>query len=87
MAVHIRLQRFGAKKSPFYRIIVTDSRAKRDGQYLEQVGTYNPMSEPSEIKLDLARVDHWIGTGAKPTDTTASLIRRVRRELAAAPKA
>jgi len=80
MAVHIRLQRFGAKKTPFYRIIVADSRSKRDGAYLEQVGTYDPMKDPGEIKLDLARVDHWVKTGAKPTETTASLIRRFRRE-------
>ena len=80
MAVHIRLQRFGAKKNPFYRIIVADSRAKRDGAFLEQVGTYDPMKSPSEIKLSLDRVDHWIKTGAQATDTTASLIRRFRRE-------
>lgn len=80
MAVHIRLQRFGAKKSPFYRIIVADSRSKRDGAFLEQIGTYDPMKDPGELKLDLARVDHWVQNGARPTDTTASLIRRFRRE-------
>ncbi len=87
MAVHIRLQRFGAKKNPFYRIIVADSRSKRDGAYLEQVGTYDPMKDPSAVTLDLVRVDHWIGTGAQPTETTASLIRRFRREQAATVKA
>lgn len=80
MAVHIRLQRFGAKKNPFYRIIVADSRSKRDGAFLEQVGTYDPMKDPGELKLDLARVDHWVKNGARATDTTASLIRRFRRE-------
>ena len=85
MAVHIRLQRFGAKKNPFYRIVVADSRNKRDGAFLEQLGTYDPMKAPGEIKLDLTRVDHWVKTGALPTDTTASLIRRFRREQPPAP--
>lgn len=80
MAVHIRLQRFGAKKSPFYRIIVADSRSKRDGAFLEQIGTYDPMKDPGELKLDLTRVDHWVKNGAQATSTTASLIRRYRRE-------
>ena len=87
MAVHIRLQRFGAKKNPFYRVIVADSRKKRDGAYLEQVGTYDPMKNPSEIKLNLERIDQWISTGAQATTTTASLIRRFRREQPPAPKA
>ena len=86
MAVHIRLQRFGAKKNPFYRLVVADSRKKRDGAFLEQVGTYDPMKNRSEIKCDLARIDHWVGNGAQPSDTVASLVRRARRELVPAPK-
>lgn len=80
MAVHLRLQRFGAKKRPFYRIVAADSRSKRDGRFLEQVGTYDPMKDPAEIRLKTDRVDYWLSVGARPTDTVASLIRRARRE-------
>lgn len=80
MAVHIRLQRFGAKKRPYYRIVAADSRNKRDGRFLEQVGTYDPMVSPAGLKFNMERVDYWMSVGAKPTDTTASLLRRYRRE-------
>jgi small subunit ribosomal protein S16 len=83
MAVKIRLQRFGAKKRPYYRIVAADSRYKRDGRFLEQVGTYDPKQDPAVVKVELDRVDHWLSVGAKPTNTVASLLRRVRRESAA----
>lgn len=80
--VRIRLTRLGAKKKPFYRVIVTDSRSPRDGRSIEQIGFYNPMAEPPALQIDLARVDHWIGHGAQPSDTVSDLIKRAR---AAAP--
>ena len=84
MAVKIRLQRFGSKKKPFYRIVAADSRFPRDGRYLEQVGTYNPMVEPAAVRLEIDRVDHWLSQGAKASDTVASLVRKYRRENPAA---
>jgi len=86
MAVRLRLTRLGAKKRPFYRVIVTDSRNRRDGRYLENLGTYDPMGEQTKFKLDLARVDYWLGVGAQPSDTVRDLIRKAR-ELAAATNA
>ncbi len=83
MAVSIRLQRFGAKKRPYYRIVAADSRNKRDGRFLEQVGTYNPMLQPAALKFDSERLEHWLAVGAQPSDTVASLIRRYRREAPA----
>jgi len=80
MAVSIRLQRFGAKKRPFYRMVAADSRAKRDGRFLEQLGTYDPMTNPPALRFNLERLDYWLSVGAQPSDTAASLIRRVRRE-------
>ncbi|BDW82890.1 hypothetical protein MACH24_23280 [Erythrobacter sp. Dej080120_24] len=80
MAVAIRLSRGGAKKRPYYRIVVSDTRSPRDGKYLEQIGTYNPLlakDNPERVKLDEDRARHWIGVGAKPTD-------RVHRFLDAA---
>lgn len=76
--VRIRLTRQGAKKKPFYRVVVADSRSPRDGRAIENLGYYNPMVEPPELKLDLARADHWIKNGAQPSETVASLIARVR---------
>lgn len=84
MAVKIRLQRFGSKKKPFYRIVAADGRFPRDGRYLEQLGTYNPMVDPAVVRLQMDRVDHWISQGAKPSDTVASLVRKHRRENPAA---
>ena len=74
--VKIRLRRIGAKKAPFYRIVVADSRFPRDGRFIEQVGTYNPITQPSEIKIDGDRVKEWIKNGAQPTDTVKALIKK-----------
>ncbi len=74
--VKIRLQRVGAKKAPFYHIVVADSRRARDGKIIEQIGTYNPMTEPSTIQLDKEKVATWIKNGAKPTDTVKALIEK-----------
>ncbi len=74
MAVKIRLARHGAHKAPYYRIVVADSRARRDGRYIEQVGTYNPLTEPKKVTMDLEKIDGWIAQGAKPTETVARLI-------------
>ncbi|WLR43559.1 30S ribosomal protein S16 [Bacillus carboniphilus] len=73
MAVKIRLKRMGAKKSPFYRIVVADSRSPRDGRQLETVGTYNPVSEPAEVKIDEELALKWLKDGAKPSDTVRNL--------------
>ena len=72
--VKIRLQRQGAKKAPFYHIVVADSRSPRDGKIIEQIGTYDPMTEPSTIKLDKEKFEKWIKNGAKPTDTVKNLV-------------
>ena len=74
MAVKIRLRRMGAKKAPFYRVVVADSRSPRDGRFIEEVGTYNPMTEPAQVNLDMEKVDKWIKNGAQPTDTVKKLI-------------
>jgi len=76
--VRLRLTRRGTRKRPFYRIVAADSRKARDGRIIEQLGIYNPMVEPNELKVDLERVDYWIGTGAQPSETVASLIKRAR---------
>jgi len=73
MAVKIRLTRMGAKKAPFYRIVATDSRKARDGQYLEQIGYYDPNKQPAEVKIDEAIANKWLGNGAQPTDTVRDL--------------
>ena len=78
MAVKIRLARHGAKKRPYYRIVVADSRCPRDGRFIEEVGRYNPLTDPATVKVDLEAVDRWIGNGAQPTDTVASLIAKAR---------
>ncbi len=74
--VKIRLQRQGKKKAPFYHIVVADSRASRDGKIIEQIGTYDPMTDPSTIVLDKEKVEKWIKNGAKPTDTVKALIEK-----------
>ena len=74
--VKIRLTRLGAHKKPFYRIIVADSRARRDGPFVEVIGTYDPKKEPSEIKVNLVRAKHWIELGAQPTDTVKKRLQR-----------
>jgi len=78
MAVKIRLRRLGAKKQPYYRVVVADSRYPRDGRFIEEIGIYNPMTDPSEIKIDLVKVADWIKKGAQPTDSVKSLIRRAQ---------
>ena len=80
MAVKIRLARHGAKKRPYYRIVVADARAPRDGKFIEEVGRYNPCVDPSMIKFDLEKVDKWIANGAQPTDTVARLLEVARKE-------
>jgi len=74
--VKIRLRRMGAKKSPFYRIIVADSRDSRDGRFIEEIGTYDPLKTPAEIKVDLERAKYWISNGAQPTDTVRGLLKK-----------
>jgi small subunit ribosomal protein S16 len=76
MAVKIRLARHGAKKRPFYRIVVADSEFPRDGRYLENVGTYNPLMDPADVTLKQERIKYWIEKGAIPTDTVKSLLKR-----------
>ncbi len=76
--VKIRLKRVGAKKAPFYHIVVADSRSPRDGKIIEQIGTYDPMKEPSEIKIDKEKVEKWIKNGAKPTDSVKTLIEKAK---------
>lgn len=80
MAVKIRLARHGAKKAPYYRVVVIDSRSRREGRPIEEVGRYNPCVEPSMIKLNLEKIDKWIANGAQPTDTVARLIETARKE-------
>jgi small subunit ribosomal protein S16 len=72
----IRLTRRGAKKKPFYRIVVTEARSKRDGRFVENLGYYDPCRTPAEIKIDRERVDYWMERGAQPSDTVRSLIKR-----------
>ena len=80
----IKLMRTGAKKSPSYRIVVKEKQSKRDGAYLENLGTYNPTRNPAEIKLDMNRVNYWIGKGAQPTNTVSRLIKANSKAQAAA---
>ncbi len=74
MAVKIRLTRMGDKKSPFYRVVVADSRSPRDGRFIEILGTYNPLTEPAEIKLDADKAKKWIANGAQPTQVAKDLL-------------
>ena len=74
--VKIRLKRMGMKKSPFYRIVVTDSRNARDGRVIEELGYYNPVSEPVELKINDERAKYWLSVGAQPTDTTRALLNK-----------
>ena len=76
MAVKIRLRRMGAKKAPFYRVVVADSRYPRDGRFIEEVAYYNPISDPVEIKIDAEKVTKWIQNGAQPTDTVRDLLKK-----------
>ncbi len=72
--VKIRLRRMGAKKAPFYRIIVADARSPRDGRFIEEVGYYNPMTNPAEVKVDAEKVEKWLANGAQPTETVKALL-------------
>ena len=74
--VKIRLKRLGAKKMPFYRIVVADSRYPRDGRFIEEIGTYNPLKSPAEIKINAEAAKKWIANGAQPTDTVRGLLKR-----------
>ncbi len=80
MAVKIRLARHGAKKTPYYRVVVANAQAPRDGRFIEEVGRYNPCVEPALIKLDLEKIDTWIKNGAQPTETVAKLITKAKEE-------
>jgi len=74
--VKIRLKRMGMKKAPFYRVVVSDSRTPRDGRFIEEIGYYNPVTEPAVIKFDEERAKYWLGTGAQPTETVRSLLKK-----------
>jgi small subunit ribosomal protein S16 len=76
MAVKIRLKRIGAKKNPFYRVVVADARYPRDGRFIEQLGTYDPMTKPSRIQIDMDKANDWIKKGAQPTDTVRGLLKK-----------
>ena len=76
MAVKIRLKRMGAKRAPYYRVVVADSRFPRDGRFIEQVGTYNPMTDPATTEFDAEKVQKWIGNGAQPTDTVKVILKK-----------
>ncbi|MEX2579589.1 MAG: 30S ribosomal protein S16 [Verrucomicrobiales bacterium] len=77
--VKIRLRREGAKGRPYYRIVVADGRARREGAYIEQIGTYDPMKDEDDFQIDLEKADHWIGNGAQPSETVGNLIKKARR--------
>ncbi len=74
--VKIRLKRMGAHKKPFYRVVVADSRSPRDGRFIEEIGYYNPLTDPADIKIDGEKAQKWLATGAQPTDTVRSLFKK-----------
>lgn len=76
MAVKIRLRRMGAKKAPYYRVVVADSRYPRDGRFIEEIGSYDPMKNPAEIKIDVEKAAKWIQNGAQPTDTVKVILKK-----------
>ena len=76
MAVKIRLKRMGMKKMPFYRVVVADERSPRDGRFIEEIGYYNPMTEPATIKIDAEKAQTWLKNGAQPTDTARTLLKK-----------
>ena len=76
MAVKIRLKRMGAKKAPFYRVIVADERSPRDGKFIDEIGYYNPLTNPAEIKIDTAKAEKWLNDGAQPTETVKSILKK-----------
>ena len=83
--VKLRLRRFGNRNRPVYRVVVADQRSPRDGKIIEEIGTYNPLQKDNNFRLDLERVDYWLGVGAKPSDTVASFIKKARKAADAAP--
>ena len=76
MAVKIRLKRIGAKKSPFYRVVVADERSPRDGKFIEEIGYYNPLTTPADIKIDAEKATKWLNDGAQPTETVRSILKK-----------
>ena len=84
MAVKIRLARYGAKKRPYYRVVVADVESKRDGRFIEIIGTYDPNQDPAQVEIKQDRLQEWLEKGAKPTDTVASLIKKLPEAPAAA---
>jgi small subunit ribosomal protein S16 len=76
MSVKIRLRRMGAKKAPFYRVVVADSRSPRDGKFIEEIGYYNPITDPAEVKIDAEKAKKWLETGAQPSDTVRKLLKQ-----------
>ena len=76
MAVKIRLRRMGAKKAPYYRVVVADSRYPRDGRFIEEIGTYNPLTDPATVDVDADRAQEWIKKGAQPTDTVRGILKK-----------
>ena len=74
--VKIRLRRMGAKKAPYYRVVVADSHFPRDGRFIEEIGTYDPLTQPATIKIDMERAKYWIANGAQPTDTVRGLLKK-----------
>jgi small subunit ribosomal protein S16 len=87
MSVKLRLSRVGAKKNPFYRVVVTDSRSPRDGRFIEHIGVYDPNRDPVEIRFDMDRVQHWLSVGATPSETVAELLSQVEKAQASTAKA
>ena len=83
--VKLRLRRFGNRNRPVYRVVVADQRSPRDGKIIEEIGTYNPLQKDNNFRLDLERVDYWLGVGAQPSDTVASFIKKARKAGDAAP--
>jgi small subunit ribosomal protein S16 len=84
MAVKIRMKRVGAKNTPVFRIVVTDSRSPRDGRFIEEIGTYQPLKKTDNFTLDLERARYWVSKGAQPSDTVASFIKKANKAAAAA---
>ncbi len=86
MAVHIRLARAGAKKKPFYRLVVTDHRSPRGGRFLENIGTFDPSKKTGSLAFDAARLEHWTKVGAQPSETVKRLLKQAAKEAAAPAK-
>ena len=84
MAVTLRLTRGGSKKVPFYRVVASDRRSPRDGRFIEQIGVYDPVRNPPEVRIDPERLTHWLSVGAQPSQTVGELIRGLKRSAAAA---